>query len=629
MPPIYYIKDGSLSFGDKSVLEDIDIYISPGDLICLIGRNGCGKSSLMKIIYGEYELDSGKLFKGPHIKIGYLKQDMKNIPDIKIYDYVLSDFKNQEESQYLADIVLNNLQIDGSINLQNCSGGQARRAFLAKSLVASPDILLLDEPTNHLDIRSIEWLEDYVKSYNGAIICISHDRRFLENTTNRIWWIDRGYLRKSNKGFKYFDKWQEQVIVEEEAILRNMNKKLELEKNWLNTGVTARRKRNQRRLKNLQQLRETLTEHNIKLNSSKAKLKYELSEETKQSKFIIEAENLSLAYSDTDETKTNTAKTKQQNKLIISDFSIKIKKGEKIGIIGPNGSGKTSLIKLLTKDTPPDTGKVKHGTNLAITYFDQHRTELNPEHTLKKTLCPTGGDQVFLKDRTMHVAGYLKNFMFDPKRLNEKTDTLSGGEAGRLLLAKSLINPGNLLILDEPTNDLDMDSLEILQEILAEYDGTLLIVSHDRDFLEKLVTRSLVFTNDGKIIDLYGGYEDYLKYYEITDNSSNKTKTTTSKNKDSPQENNKDAKNDDNKDRIAADTKPVKLSYKYARLLEVLPQQIEALEQEIRSLEEKLSDPELYLIAPEKFHKYTNSLSNTKKELDSKIEEWVNVESMK
>ena len=659
MPPIYYIKDGSLSFGDKSVLEDIELYISPGDLVCLIGRNGCGKSSLMKIIYGEYELDSGKLFKDTHVQIGYLKQDMKNIPNMKIYDYILSDFKEKEESKYLADMVLSNLQIDGSLNLQNCSGGQMRRAFLAKSLVTSPDILLLDEPTNHLDIKAIEWLEEYVKSYNGAIICISHDRRFLENTTNRIWWIDRGHLRKSNQGFKYFDKWQEQVIIEEESILRNMNKKLELEKNWLNTGVTARRKRNQRRLKNLHQLREDLQEHNIKINSAKARLQYELSDEIKKTKFIIEAENLTLAYSGASNTGTSDTSTK--NKQIISDFSIKIQKGEKIGILGPNGAGKTSLIRLLTKEIEADTGFVKHGINLEITYFDQHRTQLNPKHTLKKTLCPTGGDQIFLKDRTMHVAGYLKNFMFDPKRLNETIDTLSGGEAGRLLLAKSLINPGNLLILDEPTNDLDMDSLEILQEILAEYDGTLLVVSHDRDFLEKLVTRSLVFTNEGKIIDLYGGYEDYLKYYASEDKSLNKFKNKATKNKETTKttyqraigpNNNKEDSSQRNSipnsrllssqeealeasekvefgtKSIITDTKPIKLSYKYARLLEVLPQQIEALEQEIKSLERKLEDPDLYLDFPDKFHQYSTELFNAKKELENKIEEWVQIESM-
>lgn len=643
MPPIYYIKDGSLSFGEKAILEDIEIYVAPGDLICLIGRNGCGKSSLMKIIYGEYELDSGKLFKDTHVKIGYLKQDMKNIPNMKIYDYVLSDFNDKEESKYLADMVLDNLQIDGNLNLQNCSGGQVRRAFLAKSLVASPDILLLDEPTNHLDIRAIEWLEDYVKSYNGAIICISHDRRFLENTTNRIWWIDRGHLRRSDKGFKYFDKWQEQVVLEEEAILRNMNKKLELEKNWLNTGVTARRKRNQRRLKNLEQLRENLKEHNTKINSAKAKLKYELSDEVKKTKFIIEAENLSLAYDGI-----------SKHRDIVSDFSIKIKKGEKIGIIGPNGAGKTSLIKLLTKDISPDKGKVKHGNNLEITYFDQHRTELNPEHSLKKTLCPTGGDQVFLKDRTMHVAGYLKNFMFDPKRLNEKTDTLSGGEAGRLLLAKSLINPGNLLILDEPTNDLDMDSLEILQEILAEYEGTLLIVSHDRDFLEKLVTRSLVFTDEGKIIDLYGGYEDYLKYYASKDALPSASKSKGAKKKSKTSKSNSQNIKDTNQaselasaaasasttasipapkpisdnDGISTTNKPAKLSYKYARLLEVLPKEIEELEQKIKSLEKKLEDPDLYLNDSEKFHQYTTNLTSAKKDLESKIEEWVKIESM-
>lgn len=545
MVPIFYIKEGNLSFADKKILSELELYVSRGDRICLVGRNGCGKSSLMKIIDGEYELDTGELFQDPAIKIGYLKQDMKLLPKGKIYDFVLSSFKDEHDNnKYQADIILKQLEIDGNAELENCSGGQIRRVCLAKALINNPDILLLDEPTNHLDILAIEWLEGYINNYNGAVICISHDRTFQENISNKIWWIDLGILRKSSKGFKYYDQWREEIIESEEATLRKMNRKLEVEKGWLNAGVTGRRKRNQKRLANLHRLRESYKSHQSHLQSAKARLQIELAEEMQKTKFIIEAENISYNF---------------PGKKLFDNFTFKVKKGEKIGVIGPNGIGKSTFIKILIKDIEPELGKVKHGTNLEITYFDQYRSELNPTHSLKQTLCPTGGDQIFLKDRTMHVAGYLKQFMFDPKILEDKVSTLSGGEANRLLLAKALISPGNFLILDEPTNDLDMDSLEMLLEILADYTGTLIIVSHDRDFLERLVTRTLVFTGE-EIVDLYGGYTDYLTYHK----------------KDVKVEKHVKKKIIENIPETAP--KQQKLSYKYVRLLESLPLEIDQLE---------------------------------------------------
>lgn len=596
MVPIFYIKEGNLSFADKKILIDLELYVARGDRICLVGRNGCGKSSLMKIIDGEYELDTGELFEDPAIKIGYLKQDMKLLPKGKIYDFVLSSFKDESDiNKYQADIILKQLQIDGNSELEKCSGGQIRRVCLAKALINSPDILLLDEPTNHLDILAIEWLESYINNYNGAVICISHDRTFQENISNKIWWIDRGILRKSSKGFKYYDQWREEIIEGEEATLRKMNRKLEVEKGWLNTGVTARRKRNQKRLANLHSLRESYKAHQSHLKSAKARLQIELAEEMQKTKFIIEAENISYNF---------------PGKKLFDNFTFKVKKGEKIGVIGPNGIGKSTFIKILIKEIEPELGKVKHGTNLEITYFDQYRSELNPTLSLKQTLCPTGGDQIFLKDRTMHVAGYLKKFMFDPKILEDKVSTLSGGEANRLLLAKALISPGNFLILDEPTNDLDMDSLEMLLEILADYTGTLIIVSHDRDFLERLVTRTLVFTGE-EIIDLYGGYTDYLNYYKKDPKVDKIVKKKTIKN-------------------VPEDTvKPQKLSYKYVRLLESLPIEIDQLEKKITDLELELSEKDLYTSNNNKFNKLMECLLQSKSALDQKITEWLEVEAMK
>ena len=398
----------------------------------------------------------------------------------------------------------------------------------------------------------------------------------------------------SNRGFKYYDQWREEIIISEEAALRKMNRKLEVERGWLGTGVTARRKRNQKRLANLHRLRETFKAQQSHLHQAKAKVQIELAEEMKKTKFIIEAEHISYNF---------------PGKKLFDDFSFKVKKGEKIGVIGPNGVGKSTLIRLLTKELEPASGKVKHGTNIDITYFDQHRSDLNPNYSLKQTLCPGGGDQVLLKDKTMHIAGYLKKFMFDPKNLGNKVSTLSGGEANRLLLAKALINPGNLFILDEPTNDLDMDSLEMLLEILADYTGTLIIVSHDRDFLERLVTRTLVFAGN-EIIDLYGGYDDYLKYYK------------------------KEIKLPSGKNKIAKISTPLvvsapqKLSYKYMRLLETLPGEIESLEKQIKTTEEQLSKPDLYNSDNKKFNQLSQSLEQAKFDLERKLEQWLEVEIM-
>ncbi|WPY01255.1 ABC transporter ATP-binding protein [Candidatus Trichorickettsia mobilis] len=591
----YYIKQGNLNFADKIIFSDLEIYLYPGDKICLIGRNGCGKSSLMKVIFGDYELDSGEIFKDPNIKIGYLTQDIKTNLDYSIYDFVLSELDDPDSQRYQADIILDKLLIDGNLNLSNCSGGQLRRAYLAKVLVLKPDILLLDEPTNHLDITAIEWLEDFVKTYQGIVICISHDRAYLSNVTNKIWWIDRGVLRKSDQGFKYFEEWQEVVMRQEEAVLRKLNRKLEVENDWLNAGVTARRKRNQKRLADLKNLRENLKQQTLKLSMAKQRLTAIMAEEVKKNRFIIEADAVSFAFG---------------HKKIINNFSFQVKKGEKIGIIGANGSGKSTFIKLLTKQLLPQIGKIIHGTNLEISYLDQHKTPLNPSLSLWQTLCPTGGDQIFLTNgNAMHVAGYLKRFMFDPALLNAKVATLSGGEASRLLLAKILARPGNLLIMDEPTNDLDMDSLEMLLEILSDYEGTLIMVSHDRDFLDRLVTRSLIFSRE-QIIDIVGGYEDYQRL-TLPQISSKPLKLAPTK---------------------AAETttnKPaIKLSYKHQRLLETIPLEVETIEQAIKSLEAQLSDHNLYLVNPDKFYDLTKELEYSQLKLDNLINEWMSIEEI-
>lgn len=602
--PIYYIQKGHLSFADKILFQDLNIFIYPGDKICLIGRNGSGKTSLLKVISGEYELNQGQIFAAPGVNIAYLKQESSANGDKSVYEFVLENISgNIEDIKYQADIILDKLQIDGNSQISELSGGMLRRVFLARSLITQPQILLLDEPTNHLDIASIQWLEGFVKSYKGAIICISHDKSFLSNVTNKIWWLDRAVMRKTDQGFKNFSEWQEEVLTIEENHLRKLGKKLNQEQLWMHQGVTARRKRNQKRVAQLSQLREQIKQKQTQFKQTQLSIHAGDISNVNKSKFIIEADNISYAY-------TN------DSKHIIKNFSIRVIKGEKIGLIGPNGGGKTTLIKLLTKELEPDFGKIKHGKTLDITYFDQHRTALNPNDTLQETLCPGGGDMVFLPDDTsLHVAAYLKNFMFDPKQARDKVATLSGGQANRLLLAKALANPGNLLVLDEPTNDLDLDSLEILQDILIDYPGTLFLVSHDRDFLENIVTRTLIFEGNGKIVDYMGGYEDYQKDQRLK--KKNVDKNTNNKASQKPESSSVIKSNDSQN-----------LSYKYKRKLEIIPKQVADLEQKIVAAEKELGDPLLFSDNPEKFQRTSTQLKSYITERDDLELEWLEILAM-
>jgi ATP-binding cassette subfamily F protein uup len=590
--PIFYIKNGYLSFGNKTVLENIELFINKGDKICLIGRNGSGKSSLMRVINGDYEFDEGEVYIEPKISIYYLNQDIQLL-DQKVMDYMMS---GSNKDEYQAQLFLDELLIP-NIYMTNLSGGMKRKVFLAKTLMESPEILLLDEPTNHLDISTIEWLEKYIQDYKGAVICISHDKSFLSNVTNKLWWIDKAILRKSDKGFKYFEEWQEGVLLEEERNSRKLQKKVELENVWLSQGVTARRKRNQGRLKDLFGLRDKLKNSKRISQSQNLSITFDTNDILK-SKFILEATEISYIH---------------ENKTIINQFSTKIKRGEKIGIIGPNGSGKSTLIKMLIGEIKPSSGNIRYGKDLDITYFDQHRTELNDNHTLKEILVPEGGDYVFLQKREMHVGAYLKNFMFDPKRMFDKVSTLSGGEKNRLLLAKKLINPGNLLVLDEPTNDLDMDSLEMLLDYLYEYKGTLFIVSHDRDFLNRLVEKTL-FIADLKVHNIIGGYDDYKRYINEKESTNSNQKSQIPINK---------------KTEIIKQTSN-KLSYKNQRLLEVLPQEINKLEEEITNIHKILeNDQFLYIKDQKTFDKLSQQLIHKQKLVEEKTIEWMEIEELK
>lgn len=588
--PIYTLKDSQLSFGLNPLFQGVNLYINRGDKICLVGRNGSGKSTLLKVIAGVIEPDSGEIFMQPGTKIGYMPQD----PEIEKYktlrEIVESGLPNEQKMQtYRADKLIAYFNINEHQSPLEASGGECRKAFLARALVGEPDILLLDEPTNHLDIVAIEKLEEIIENFAGAVIVISHDRSFLNHISKVTFWLDRGILRRNNKGFENFEAWQDQVIDQEIIEQKALNKKIAEETEWLHKGVTARRKRNMGRLRRLQQLRQERREQ-IKAIGS-----VQLDVETTdfRSKLVIEAKHICKNFGD---------------KNIIKDFSVKIIKGNKIGIVGPNGSGKTTLIKLLTKKLEPDSGFVRIGKNLEEAYFDQNRLTLDPKKTLWKTLC-NEGDHIWVRGHFRHVVAYLKDFLFKPEQAQCPVSALSGGEKNRLMLAVALAHPSNFLVLDEPTNDLDMDTLDLLQEVLDEYEGTILIVSHDRDFMDKVATSLLYMKGDGSVYEHVGTYTDLLE-----------------KIKDQPQKSSvkKEIKKD--KTKIIEKKKISKLSYKEQYLLEHLPSEIAKMEHEIQAMEIALGNPNLYTEDPQKFDELSKKFSENKARLDEMESQWLEMQ---
>ena len=595
-PPILTIKGARLSFGTNELFTNVELYINRGDKISLVGRNGCGKSTLLKVIARDIEPDAGEIFVQPGVKVSYMPQD----PDFSGYatlrEVVLSGLPEHERGQeYRADILIEQFDIRAAQSPEQSSGGERKKAALAKALINEPDILLLDEPTNHLDMPTIEKLEKIIADFRGAVILISHDRMFLSNTSRTTFWLDRGILRRNNKGFRYFEEWQEQVIDQEIIEQKYLNKKIEEETEWLHKGVTARRKRNQGRLRRLQQLRQERREQIRQIGS----VKLEVEEGELRSKMVIEAKHVCKAFGDRE---------------IVKDFSTRIIKGNKIGIVGPNGAGKTTLIKLLTKRLEPDSGHVRIGKNLEEAYFDQNRLTLDPKKTLWKTLC-NEGDHIFVRGSYRHVVAYLKDFLFRPDQAQCPVSALSGGEKNRLMLAVALAQPSNFLVLDEPTNDLDMDTLDLLQEVLDEYEGTILLVSHDRDFVDRVVTSVIYMPGDGSVSEHAGSYSDLLDKL--------KSKIPAKK------ENKKEALPKKEETPKSETKKTGRLSYNQQRLLEILPGKISELEKQIGDTEAALSDSSLYTENPEKFDALTKQLEELKAELEKSENQWLEIEMLR
>ncbi len=591
-PPIYALKSVSLAFGDNQLFSNVELYINRGDKISLVGRNGSGKSTLLKVIAGVLEPDNGEIFAQPGIKIAYMPQEpdfgacktLREVVRSGIGDYT-------PDQEYRVNILVEQFAIAAEQEVSKASGGERRKAALAKALIDNPDILLLDEPTNHLDIATIEQLEKIIKDFAGAVVLISHDRMFLSNTSEVTFWLDRGNMHRNNKGFKFFEEWQEQIINQEMIEQNNLNRKIAEETEWLHKGVTARRRRNMGRLRKLQQLRLERKEQikqigNINLN---------IDEGDFRSKLVIEAKNICKSFGE---------------RAIIKDFSTRIIKGNKIGIVGPNGAGKTTLIKLLTKRLEPDSGFVRIGKNLEEAYFDQNRINLDPKKTLWQTLCDKG-DHIMVQGHWRHVVAYLKDFLFKPSQAQCPVAALSGGEKNRLMLAVALAQPSNFLVLDEPTNDLDMDTLDLLQEVLDDYGGTILIVSHDRDFLDRVVSSVIYLKGDGTVYEHAGSYSELLEKlpgHEIKPVSKVNAKKTTSQSTTS--------------------AKPKKLSYNQQRLLEVLPAEISAIEQEISQVEQELSNADLYTSDPKRFDELSRKLPELQNVKDGKENQWLELQML-
>ena len=586
--PIYTLKNIRLAFGDNKLFADVELYINRGDKICLVGRNGSGKSTLLKVIAGVIEPDDGEIFMQPGTKVAYMPQE----PDLSSYaclkDAVISGLPEAERGNtYLADIWLEKLGINGSINPQKASGGECRKAALAKALISEPDILLLDEPTNHLDIATIEKLETIVKDFRGAVVLISHDRMFLDHTSKATFWLDRGKMHINNKGFADFESWQEQIINQEIIAQNNLNKKIAEETEWLHKGVTARRRRNMGRLRRLIELRRERREQIKQIGS----INLNIDEGDFRSKLVIEAKHICKSFNGRD---------------IVKDFSTRVIRGNKIGIVGPNGAGKTTLIKLLTKRLEPDSGFVRIGKNLEEAYFDQNRITLDPKKTLWQTLCDKG-DHIMVQGHWRHVVAYLKDFLFKPAQAQCPVAALSGGEKNRLMLAKTLAQPSNFLVLDEPTNDLDMDTLDLLQEVLDEYAGTILIVSHDRDFLDRVVSSVIYMKGDGSVYEHAGSYSELLaKLRPETAVAPKPAAKTPAKPAAEPRQTRR-------------------LSYNQQRMLEVLPAEIEQLEKDIAALTAELSNPDLYQNNPERFDAASYELEEKQQQKAAKEEAWLEI----
>jgi len=590
--PLLTLQDIHLTIGTTPLLDGAELFVEPGERLCLVGRNGSGKSTLLKIAAGMLEPDGGRRFAQPDATIRYLPQepDLSGYPDT--FSYVeagLAPGDNASRAHYL----LGKLGLNGDEPIGHLSGGQARRAALARVLAPKPDILLLDEPTNHLDLPAIEWLEEELSGMSGALVLISHDRRFLTRLSRATVWLDRGKTMRLDRGFGGFEAWRDQLLEEEERDRQKLNRKIAAEEHWVRYGVTARRKRNVRRMAELGDLRRERREARRQLGQ----VNFSVAEAGSAGTKVIEARRVSKSYGD---------------KPVVIEFSTRILRGDRIGLVGANGAGKTTLINLLTKRLEPDSGSVIHGTNLALVTLDQTRALLDGQASLKEVLTGGHGDKVEVGGTTRHVMSYMQDFLFLPEQAGTPVNLLSGGERARLLLAKALAKPGNLLVLDEPTNDLDLETLDLLEEMIDDYPGTVILVSHDRDFLDRTVTMLLYAEGDGRFTEYAGGYADM-----VAQRGSGVDGGRAEKKEKAP-----------GKERVRAEGPRRKLSFNDKHALEKLPGEIEKLTALIAKLHAELADPALYADA-QKVADRSAKLTKAETQRAAAEDRWLELEALR
>ncbi len=595
-PPLIQLKGIALTFGGTPLLSGVELSVSDAERVCLIGRNGSGKSTLLEIAAGLVEPDSGSRFVQPGATIRYLPQEPDFAGFMTTLGYVEAGL-GPGDDRYQARYVLEQLCLRGDEDPAQVSGGEARRAALARVLAPSPDILLLDEPTNHLDLPTIEWLERELDSRRSALVIISHDRRFLSNLSRSTAWLDRGQIRQIDRGFGAFEAWRDEVLAEEEREQHKLDRKIVNEEHWLRYGVSGRRKRNVKRLGNLYALREQ--RRNFRGAAGNANLA--AAEADKSGKLVIEAKNIGRAYGD---------------RKIVEGFSIRIQRGDRIGVVGPNGAGKTTLVDMLTGAKPPDTGTIRFGANIEMATLDQHRESLDPKATLAEALTGGRGDHVMVGGKPKHVVGYMKDFLFAEVQMRTPLEVLSGGERGRLMLARALAKPSNLLVLDEPTNDLDLETLDVLEEMLGDYEGTVILISHDRDFLDRVVTSVIAPEGNGRWIEYAGGYTDMLAQ-RGADLNREVVKPTVVRD------------HSQSKAGAPSGTSRRRLNFNEKHALETLPKKIARLQAEIAKQQRHLDDPDLFQKDRKKFDQASDMLAKAQKELQEAEDRWLELEMLR
>ena len=587
-------EDLGLIQGEGWLFRHLDVHVRPRDRLALIGRNGAGKTTLLKCLAGLIDPDEGRRTVVPGARVVLLEQDPVMAGET-LEQWVLggADAPAAHEAAAVAD----RIGVDLSRPVATASGGERRRAAIVRALARQPDVLLLDEPTNHLDLAGIEWLEEWLGRFTGAFIVISHDRTFLKRLTKSCLWLDRGHLRRAEIGFGGFDAWTERAYEEEARAADKLDAKLALELRWLERGVTARRRRNQGRLAKLQEMRE----QRAAMIGGPGAARLALAKDEARSKAVIEAEHVSKGY---------------DGRQIVRDFTLRIQRGDRIGIVGPNGAGKTTLLKLLTGEIEPDGGSVTRAKTLTGIVIDQQRKLMEPQRRVKDVLA-NGGDWIEVRGHKKHIKGYLKEFLFDPAIADAPIGSLSGGERSRLLLAREFAREANLLVLDEPTNDLDLETLDLLQEVIADYEGTVLIVSHDRDFLDRTVTITLGLDGSGKIDIVAGGYEDWIRKRYQEHRSPAKAKADSGAKTASS-----------SSPGLRPSTGNSKLTYKDQRDYDRLPGEIERLESAVAADEQALSDPDLYTRDPKRFAELTERIARHRADIEAAEVRWLEVAEM-